>query len=155
MTAAEPVGVAEDVKRASIDSYVAARAALDEVLLTLPAEASCGGWTVVEIAAHVAAWERRAAILIPSLAEGAAAPGVDVDAFNAAAAAAARSAPAAETLEAYAASRAILLAALAVAPAASFSETAMAQQVEMERGHCLEHAAELSSLVVGQSRAIP
>ena len=155
MTAADAVGVPEDVKRASINSYAAARTALDEVLLALPAEAPCGGWTVVEIAAHVAAWERRAATLIPSLAEGAAAPGVDVDAFNTAAAAAARSVPASETLAAYAESRANLLAALTAAPAASFGEAAMAQQVEMERGHCLEHAAELRALVVGPGEAVP
>ncbi|HJX68255.1 MAG TPA: maleylpyruvate isomerase N-terminal domain-containing protein [Candidatus Limnocylindrales bacterium] len=155
MTEADPVGVADDVKRASIDSYVTARSALDEVLLALPAEAPCGGWTVVEIAAHVAAWERRAATLIPSLAEGAAAPRMDVDAFNAAAAAAARSVPASETLAAYAESRAILLVALAGAPAASFGEAAMVQQVEMERGHCLEHAAELRALVLGPDRAVP
>ena len=154
MTAADPVGIAEGAKRTSIESYAAARAALDEVLLALPAEASCGGWTVVEIAAHVAAWERRSATLIPSLAGGATAPGVDVDAFNAAAAAAARSAPASETLEAYAESRALLLAALAAAPAASFGEAAMVQQVEMERGHCLEHAAELRALVVGPRETV-
>jgi hypothetical protein len=155
MKAADPVGVAEDVKRASIDSYVAARTDLDEVLLALPAEARCGGWTVVEIAAHVAAWERRAATLVPALADGATAPSVDVDAFNAAAAAGARSVPAPETLAAYAESRAILLAALAAAPAASFGEAAMVQQVEMEREHCLEHAAELRALVIGAGETVP
>jgi hypothetical protein len=110
---------------------------------------------VVEIAAHVAAWERRAATLIPSLAQGAAAPSVDVDAFNATAASAARSVPAPKTLAAYAESRALLLAALAAAPAASFGEAAMVQLVEMERGLCLEHAAELRALVVSPGRTVP
>jgi hypothetical protein len=148
MTTADPGGSAEGVKRASIESYVAARNALDEVRLALPAEAPCGDWTVVEIAGHVAAWERRAATLIPLLAEGAAAPVVDVDTFNAAAAATARAVPAAETLAAYAESRRTLLAALAAAPAASFGEAALEQQIAMELGHCLEHAAELAALIV-------
>jgi hypothetical protein len=139
----------EAVRRQLIDGYVAARDVLDDAIAGLTPETACGGWSVLEISAHVAAWERYSAKQMVALASGIPEPPVDVDEMNAAAAVAARSAPADQSMAAYAASRRLFVDCLERLPAAAFQLAPVRDHVAMEVGHCAEHAAELRALATG------
>jgi uncharacterized protein (TIGR03083 family) len=136
----------ETLKKQSIGGYVAARDELDEAIAGLKPTAPCGGWSVIEIAAHIAAWEQYSAELMASLAKGVPEPPVDVDKMNAAIAAYARKAPPNQTMDMYAAGREIFVDSLRELPAAAFQPGPVRDHVKMEQDHCAEHAAELRSL---------
>ncbi len=136
----------ETLRRDLIESYTAARDDIDEAMSGLPPETPCGGWTVIEIAAHIAAWEKYSSEQMASLAVGLPESAVNVDALNEAAAIAARSAPPGKTLALYATERKSFIDRLEGLPSAAFRLDAVRGHVAMEIGHCAEHAAELRTL---------
>jgi uncharacterized protein (TIGR03083 family) len=139
-------GSDEAFKRELIAGYNADRDDLDKAVATLPPKTPCGPWTVIEIVAHVAAWEQWYAELMVSAAHGVPEPVVDVDKMNAAIAADARSSSPDQTLAMYQAGREIFVASLEELPAAAFRMGPVQANVKTLRDHCVEHAAELRAL---------
>ena len=142
------MGQAEDEarKKQLIADYSAARDRLDAAIGKRAPTAVCGGWTVVEIAAQVVAWEQNSAEAMFALAGGTAKPAVDADKMNAAAAAEARKAPPEQTMAMYREARSIFVDSLSELPAAAFAMPSVCGEIEMERDHALEHATELDAL---------
>lgn len=143
---AGPVNDGEVLRRQLIESYVAARDYLDGAIADLQPETACGGWTVIEIAAHIAAWEHYSAEWMSSSSLGEPEPPVDVDEMNALAAATARSAPAAQSLGAYVASRQLFVDCLKGLPPGALVISQVRDHVAMETEHCFEHGRELRAL---------
>jgi hypothetical protein len=145
-----PVSDEDDaVKKGLIDSYVTARDELDRALASLAPETACGGWSLYEMAAHIAAWEQYSAEQMWLLARGVPEIPVNVDSMNTAVAARARELPPEQSMTTYAASRKAFVDSIERLPAAACRLDAVRNHVGMEVGHCMEHAAELRALKVG------
>ena len=136
----------EALKRESIAGYIADRAELDKAVAALSPKPACGPWTVVEIAAHIAAWEQWYAELMVSAAKGVPEPAVNVDRRNAAIASEARASAPEQTLAMYAEARSIFVDSLEELPALAFRMAPVQANIKALRDHCTEHAAELRAL---------